>query len=192
MAEQDGAWTTVLLAPQREPRFSAWCHGCGAARAGGTGTVRVHRLGGARRTAQPLVPRALVVPVCTRCRRHRLLVLLALPLLVLVPLIVVAPRVAAHQLAPLIELPRWARAALCAACVGAFLAMLLAPRRVGLDVVHDGRHLRYSFRDRDRALAFAAANLGTIATEPLPPAREEYQPDRQTGDWGDQDSSGDD
>ncbi len=58
-----------------------------------------------------------------------------------------------------------------------------ARRHDGFDVSFDGVNMRYAFLDEWRAVGFARANGGVFGGPPRP-ERDEYEPDRQTGDHG--------
>jgi hypothetical protein len=184
VAPPDATWTTVLLHPQRQPRFGAWCHRCGALDVATVGTMRVVRV--AERSAAEsyaVVPRLIAVPMCVRCRLRPLRTVVVMVLFALVPLALVFPARGAQRVEPLVALSPTARIAaeLLWAATGFWLA--LARRHDRFDAAFDGVNMRYAFLDEWRAVGFARANGGVFAGPPRP-ERDEHEPDRQTGDHG--------
>jgi hypothetical protein len=183
----DPTWTTVLLGPQREPRFGSWCHRCGAGVASTFASTKVHRLAPRSRTeAGHLAPRSVVVPRCGPCGRRAVWSVPATMVLLAVPLVFVFPRVGAQLVRPLIDTSLTVRRLVAFVWVVAlgWLAFRTWRFSAHFDAAFDGTWMRYSFRDSDRARAFAAANLGTIDGAPVPQERAQYEPDRDDCDHG--------
>lgn len=157
-------WSTVALAPQRSPRFRAGCVVCDRRAATTTLSIAVARVGEqAAHSADVLAPARLDVPSCGVCRWRRSRPLLLLSLLVLepVPLAFGQGRVGSVGV-PRFEVGGVVRSVVFMGWFGVVGALVWRAKRTAFDVAFDGQQMLYSFRDRERAAAFAADHGTTI------------------------------
>lgn len=157
-------WSTVALAPQRSPRFRAACVVCDRRAATTTLSIAVARVGERQaRDAYVVAPARLDVPSCGACRwrRSRPLLLLSLLLLAPVPLALGVGRAGSLGV-PHLEVGCLLRFVVFLVWLGVVGALVWRATRSHFDVAFDGQQMLYSFRDRERAEAFAADHGTTI------------------------------
>lgn len=157
-------WSTVALAPQRSPRFRAECVFCDRRAATTTSSIAVARVGERQaRDAYVVAPARLDVPSCGACRwrRSRPLLLLCLLVLAPVPLAFGVGRLGSLGV-PHFEVGGVVRSVVMLGWLGVVGALVWRATRSHFDVAFDGQQMLYSFRDQERAAAFAADHGTTI------------------------------